>query len=157
MDKTTPSIIDGNIAVDDRGSLSFVNNFDFKDVKRFYTVSNFEKGFVRAWHGHKQEAKYVYVVSGAAIACCIPLDVMTNYQNHVVSTDEAIKNASRFVLDSRKPSVLHVPAGYCNGFRTMTADTIVMFLSTATLDQSKGDDYRFDASLLGSVWHVKER
>ena len=52
-------LINGGIAVDDRGQLSFVNDFDFKDVKRFYMVENHEKGFIRAWHGHKKDVKYV--------------------------------------------------------------------------------------------------
>jgi len=56
-----PKIIEGGLSVDDRGQLSCVNGFDFKDskIRRFYTVSNHQQGFVRAWHGHKFESKYV--------------------------------------------------------------------------------------------------
>ena len=53
MDST--KIINGGIAVDDRGSVRFVNEFDFKNVKEFYHVSNHRRGFIRAWHGHKKE------------------------------------------------------------------------------------------------------
>ena len=60
-------IINGGIAVDDRGSVRFINDFEFKGVKRFYHVDNHKRGFIRAWHGHKKEGKYVYVVDGAAL------------------------------------------------------------------------------------------
>ena len=57
-------LLNGGLAVDDRGQVSFVNDFHFENVKRFYMVSNHKQGFIRAWHGHKNESKYVSVVSG---------------------------------------------------------------------------------------------
>ena len=56
------AILDGGIATDDRGCVRFVNDFNFKGVKRFYQVENHRQGFIRAWHGHKKEGKYVYTV-----------------------------------------------------------------------------------------------
>ena len=67
-------LINGGVAVDDRGQLSFVNDFDFTDVKRFYMVENHEQGFIRAWHGHKKEGKYVYVPSGAILIGTVNLE-----------------------------------------------------------------------------------
>ena len=69
-----PELLRGALAVDDRGEVGFVNEFGFGDVKRFYTVSNHAAGFVRAWHGHRREAKYVLAVSGAALVCCVEID-----------------------------------------------------------------------------------
>ncbi len=43
-----PKILKGGVAVDDRGDVGFVNEFDFAGVKRFYTVANHRSGFVRA-------------------------------------------------------------------------------------------------------------
>ena len=63
----------GGVAIDDRGCLSFCNDFNFEGVKRFYMVENFDHNFVRAWHGHKEEGKYVTVVSGAALIALIDL------------------------------------------------------------------------------------
>ena len=69
-----PQLIEGGLAVDDRGELRFVNAFDFAGVKRFYTVSNHCQGFVRAWHAHKKEAKYALCVQGAVIVGAVPID-----------------------------------------------------------------------------------
>ncbi len=59
-------LIPGNVFADDRGFLRFINDFNFENVKRFYQVENHRQGFIRAWHGHKKEAKYVYVSKGSA-------------------------------------------------------------------------------------------
>jgi len=138
----------GGLAVDDRGELGFVNDFNFEGVKRFYTVANHRQGFVRAWHGHKREAKYVTAVSGAAVIGAVRVD---NWDQP--SRDVPV---DRFVLSAHKPSVLYIPAGYANGFMSLTADLKLMFFSTTTLEQSQGDDFRFDARHW-DIWQVVER
>jgi dTDP-4-dehydrorhamnose 3,5-epimerase-like enzyme len=143
-----PELLRGGLAVDDRGELGFVNDFRFDGVKRFYTVANHEVGFVRAWHGHRREAKYVTAVSGAALVCCAAVDDWDN-----PSPELEIK---RFVLSDQSPSVLYVPVGYVNGFMTLTADTKLMFFSTSTLEDSLGDDIRFPARFW-DPWRVEER
>ena len=45
-----PQLIEGGLAVDDRGEVGFINDFNFDRVKRFYWVSNHISGFIRAWH-----------------------------------------------------------------------------------------------------------
>ena len=62
-----PRVFEGGLSVDDRGAVGFVNDFAFEGVRRFYTVSNHAAGFVRAWHAHRREAKYVTVLRGAAV------------------------------------------------------------------------------------------
>lgn len=69
-----PTLLRGDVALDDRGEVGFVNTFDFAGVKRFYTVSNHRPGFVRAWHRHRHEAKYVMAVVGAALVGAVAVD-----------------------------------------------------------------------------------
>lgn len=135
-------MLNGDIAIDDRGKVSFVNDFDFKDVKRFYVVENHQKGFVRAWHGHKKEGKYVYVSKGAAIIA-------------VVSMKE--KSQQRYVLSAEKPQILFIPPENYNGFKTLTDDTQVFFFSTSTLEESKDDDFRLPAFRYQHLFEVTER
>ena len=63
--------INGGSSVDDRGELLFCNNFDMNEIKRFYQVSNHSSNFIRAWHAHKKESKYVHVASGAVIIAAV--------------------------------------------------------------------------------------
>jgi dTDP-4-dehydrorhamnose 3,5-epimerase len=143
-----PTFIPGGLAVDDRGEVGFANDFAFDGVRRFYTVSNHGRGFVRAWHGHRREAKYVTVTAGAAVVAAVRVDDWENPSPALVP--------GRWVLSAAKPSVLYIPAGYANGFMSLTEDTRLMFFSTATLEESAGDDVRFDARLW-DVWNVVER
>ena len=143
-----PKLIKGKLAVDDRGEVGFVNDFDFANVKRFYTVTNHRRGFVRAWHAHKREAKYVTVVRGAMLVCCVAIDDWEQ-----PSRDLPIH---RFVLSEKTPAVLHIPAGYANGFMSLTDEAKVVFFSTATLQESQTDDFRFEARTW-DPWSVQER
>jgi dTDP-4-dehydrorhamnose 3,5-epimerase-like enzyme len=134
----TPTLIKGDLAVDDRGSVRFVNDFDFKNVKRFYQVENHRQGFIRAWHGHLKEAKYVYVVSGTAWIAVAPLWDANG------ETQINAKDGKKFVLSAKKPQVLYIPPGYANGFKNLEDNTNILFFSTSTLEESKGDDIRFN-------------
>jgi dTDP-4-dehydrorhamnose 3,5-epimerase-like enzyme len=146
MDK--PVFLQGAVAVDDRGSVRFVNDFNFSGVKRFYLVANHEQGFVRAWHGHKLESKYVLAVSGSALVGAVPVD---NWE----SPSKNLK-PERFVLSAEKPGVLFIPAGYANGFKSLTSDCRLMFFSTSSLEESKNDDFRYPARLW-DIWEIEER
>lgn len=142
-------LITGDLSVDDRGSVRFVNGFDFARVKRFYVVENHQVGFVRAWHAHRREGKYAMVVQGAAIVAAVRIKDW-----HEPLTEGPIH---RHVLSPLKPAVLWIPPGHANGFKSLTADTKVMFFSTSTLEESRGDDVRWDPDQFGDVWAVVER
>ncbi len=143
-----PYVIEGDLAVDDRGEVCFVNNFNFDGVRRFYTVSNHQVGFVRAWHAHRREAKYVTLVQGAAIVAAVAIDNWEQPSKHA--------HVHRYVLCAQKPSVVYIPPGYANGFMSLTADAKLVFFSTFSLDEARGDEVRFDARYW-DPWHVVER
>lgn len=135
-----PTITNGGISFDDRGSVSFVNEFDFLDVKRFYCISNIRKNYIRAWHGHKKEAKYLYATHGTF---------------RVGAVDMETEECKVFYLDSRKPQTLYIPAGYANGIQNLTKDNQLMIYSTSTLKESLNDDIRFDWNKW-NIWNNKE-
>ena len=144
----TPHLFEGGLAIDDRGEVGFINEFNFKKVKRFYVVRNHKQRFIRAWHAHKKEVKYVTVVQGAVLIAAVKID---NWKNP--SKDRKVW---RYTLSDRKPSLLYIPAGYANGFMSLTKETIILFFSTSSLAQSKGDDYRFGVRYW-DPWRVIER
>ena len=143
-----PFIINGDLSADDRGELMFVNQFNMDLVKRFYVISNHKSGFIRAWHAHKNESKYVFIVNGTALISTVLIDDWNN-----PSSDLAI---DKFVLTAKKPSILYIPNGYANGFKTLSIDTKIIFFSTSTLGDSIDDDYRFDA-YKWNPWEIVER
>lgn len=140
----------GDMAIDDRGYLRFVNDFNFDKVKRFYQVENHNTQLIRAWHGHKKEAKYVYVARGSIILGAVKLTDFIKPKKKVP--------VERIILSANKPGVVYIPPGFANGFRALEKGTIVIFYSTSTLEESKGDDYRFAYNYWGEeVWQVENR
>lgn len=139
-----PRLILGGLAVDDRGVVSFCNDFDFEGVKRFYVLENHAVGFIRAWHGHLHEAKYITVVSGTAVIGVVRLD-------HT-------EKPKRFILSALRPAVLYVPPMYANGSMALTEDAKIIHFSTTSLEESKMDDVRFPPGACDmSIWEVEPR
>ena len=120
-------ILDGAVATDDRGCVRFVNDFDFSRVKRFYQVENHKRGFIRAWHGHKKAAKYVYVPKGTAVIGVVKLPLSSTSESH---------NPEKFILSANKPQILYIPKGFANGAMTLEENTIIQYFSTSSLEES---------------------
>ena len=146
----TPTLIEGSISMDDRGSLAFVNDFDFaySSICRLYLTSNHRAGQVRAWHAHKRERKFVMAVAGSALVCAAGV---INWRKPRRDTP-----VCRFTLSAAKPAILAFPAGYANGWMSLTDDARLLWFSTATLAESAADDYRFPARYW-DCWKVEER
>ena len=143
-----PNLIPGDVAVDDRGTVAFVNGFGFEGVRRFYMVANHRQGFVRAWHAHRHEAKYVSVVRGSCVLGAVRIDDWES------PSKEA--QVHKYVLSSAKPSILYIPPGYANGFMSLTEDAQIIFYSTASMEEARHDDIRYDARYW-DIWPVVER
>ncbi len=133
------NLISGDLVFDQRGVVRFVNDFDFKNVKRFYQIENHRRGFIRGWHGHKTEQKYVYVARGSAFVGVVNLH-----------TEEVEK----FVLAAEKPRILWIPPNHANGFMTLEEDTIVIFFSSLSLEESEKDDIRFPYDKW-NIWDIE--
>jgi dTDP-4-dehydrorhamnose 3,5-epimerase-like enzyme len=144
MERPYSRILEGGIAVDDRGTVSFWNFMDFAKVKRFYVVENFSTETVRGWHGHMEEEKIVLAISGAALFAICPMEdgkaVVSDYEKYTLTGN----------------ILLWIPPGCAHGFRCLIPGTRLMFFSTATLEESKKDDYRF--SIVNTdLWKVVHR
>ena len=131
-----PKFLDGANYVDDRGSLKFFNNLDLSFWKRFYLVENHRQGFIRAWHGHKNEHKLIIPISGVTLVGAV----------HIDDWSEPSKNLeiNKFILSSHDPKPLLIPNGYANGFKNLTSDSSLLIFSSSSLSESHNDDYRFD-------------
>lgn len=144
------AIIKGGLSVDDRGFVGFNNDFDMRNVRRYYYVSNHQAGTVRAFHAHEFEHKYVSVLQGAALIALVRVDDV-----HAPDKDEAV---AVYTLSEYKPSVIHLPCGHANGSMSLTDDALLIYFSTSTLEESLGDDYRYPADFWGNgVWEVEAR
>ena len=118
----------GENFTDHRGNLKCINKFKFKNIKRFYHISNHKINFVRAWHGHKKENKFFYATAGKFLLGQVNLK--TN-------------KIKKFFLNSEIPQIVHIPKNHANGFMNLTTDASLMVFSDKTLKESLDDDIRF--------------
>lgn len=130
------NLIKGNVFSDERGSVSFVNDFKFSGIERFYIIENSETHPVRAWQGHKLDCKNFYCIAGS-------------FQISYVKVDDWIHPSSSLkvnvvTLDAKNSNVLKIPAGYANAIKSLEKDSRLISFSTLPLDQVKDDDVRFD-------------
>ena len=150
-----PVLIRGGKAFDDRGSLVYNNNFNFKisGIKRFYMIENHQDQFTRAFHGHKYEAKYITVVEGCAKIYAIEID---NFK-------EPNKRCKRYrqILSAESPCIYYIPCGFANGIQTLVPGTKILVFSTSSIEDSVDDDYRYPKDYFNidgvDIWKVEER
>ncbi len=142
-------IFEGAISTDQRGKLSYVNSFSFTGVKRFYTIENIDTKIKRAFHGHLRENKYFFVARGKFLLCAVKIDNLKQPSKSNV--------AEKFILSSGDPKVVFIPRGYANGIKALDDNSLMIVFSTASLEESKQDDYRFPPDYWGEeVWKEDE-
>ena len=94
------------------------------DVKRSYVVTNTLLKTVRAWHGHRNEKKWVVVQKGEFLVCVVKVD---NFDNQEMNAE-----VKEYVLNSEN-NVLFIPNGYANGAMNLTDENEIRYFSSASL------------------------
>lgn len=135
----TIKIWNGGKVSDNRGSLKFINDFDFKNIRRFYQITHDDMWVIRAWQGHKLEYKYFYVSFGKFIIAWVPID---NWESPSINLKPSYN-----IFNSEEPQILAVPPGYANGFKALTKGSIITIYSNFDLIQSENDRWSFSSSL----------
>lgn len=137
-------LIEGDKFIDDRGALSFINEFDLKPIVRFYEIAPKDTSIVRAWQAHKEECKWFYCTQGSFKVNLIQLN---NFENPADNLE-----IHSFELHSELPQALFVPGGYANGFKALSDDSKLLVFSNFGLEDSKEDDYRYDYNKWINKW-----
>ena len=132
-----PTVIKGGSHSDNRGNLTYNNDFDMSSIKRMYFIQNSSTSFVRAWQGHVIERRWFSVVKGSFEIKLIKID---NWENPT-------KNLDIFssILNDQNLDVLFVPAGYVNSIQALEENSKLIAMSDYLLEEVK-DEYRFDSN-----------
>jgi dTDP-4-dehydrorhamnose 3,5-epimerase-like enzyme len=137
-----PRIIEGQVFEDYRGSVSFVNDFKFNEIERFYIITNSEENPIRAWQGHKIDCKNFYCIQGSFRIHYVKID---NWESP--SKDLVIKSELLIASESK---ILHIPNGYANAIESLENGAKLISFSTLPLDKISDDDVRYDIN----TWKV---
>ena len=142
-----PRIIKGGIHKDQRGIIRFVNDFRFREVVRFYTIRHPDVDTVRAWQGHRLEAKWFYPLSGSFVIAWVKIDDFENPSDALVP--------KYHIVSPEKSELVFVPKGYANGLKALEPDSEVLIFSNLDLTASAKDDIRFNPDLWFDWVHLK--
>lgn len=120
------TLIFGGAYADKRGSLTFCNDFDMQEVRRFYTISNSRESPCRGWIGHKRETKWFFPIKGST-------EIIIESMNG--------KERQSVLLASTEPAVLKVEPGnwFCIN---QDGNAEVMVFSNCCIGDSRDDDLR---------------
>lgn len=132
-----PTIIKGGAYSDERGSMRFVNDFSFNDVKRFYFIKHPNTEFVRAWQAHQFEKKYFYPISGSFVVAWVKIDDFENPSKDLIP--------EYHILSVANSEIISVPKGYANGLKALETNSEVMIFSDMELEESVNEKIRFPA------------
>jgi dTDP-4-dehydrorhamnose 3,5-epimerase-like enzyme len=125
----------GNRHVDERGILTFNNDFNASLVKRIYFIENKNKDIVRGWQGHKIEQRWFSAVNGSFKINIITIDNWTN-------PSKKLKLKS-YILSSTNLEVLHVPQGNITSIQSLKDHSKLMVFSNYSMGEVN-DEYHFD-------------
>lgn len=139
-----PKIIQGGNFSDHRGTISYVNEFSFQDIERFYIISNSDENPIRAWQGHKLDAKNFYCLSGSFKIHFVKVDDWEN-----PSKDLEIET---IIVSEFESKIVHIPAGYANAVESLEANSKLISFSTLPLANVKDDDVRYPSD----YWPINE-
>ncbi|WP_313636327.1 WxcM-like domain-containing protein [Empedobacter sp.] len=124
----------GNRHNDERGIITFNNEFDASEIKRIYTIENHTVDFIRGWQGHKIEQRWFASMNGKFKISVIEVD---NFENP--SQDLTIQ---QYILDDESLTYLHIPAGHLTAIQALQEESKLLVLADFCLGEVQ-DEYRF--------------
>ncbi len=129
-----PQIIKGNHHKDDRGTLTFNNDFNALGIKRVYTIENESLDFLRAWQGHQIEQRWFSAVAGSFKIKLIEIDDWKNPTKDLPILE--------FILNSENLDILHVPRGFATSIQSLENHSKLLLFADYQLGEIQ-DEYRF--------------
>lgn len=132
-------IIKGGISIDYRGQISHVNDLNMSEIERFYVIHQKDTAVVRAWHAHRYEKKWFYVVKGTFTLAFVKID---DWYNPSLDLKPEI-----FQLSAKDSEVLYIPEGYANGIKAIEPNSILLVFSNKILSVAVKDSWRYEPHL----------
>ena len=129
-----PKIIRGNSHQDQRGIITYNNDFNASLVKRIYTIENHSTDFIRGWQGHKTEQRWFACMKGAFEISVIQID----------DFDQPSKDLkiSKYQLNDKSLTYLHIPSGHITAIQAKKEGSKLLVLADYALGEIR-DEYRF--------------
>lgn len=130
----TQKVTIGSQHADERGVITYNNDFDVSIVKRIYFIENRDIEFIRGWQGHKIVQRWFTVVRGSFLLKLIKID---DWKCPTTTLEQEI-----FTLSFENMAVLHVPQGYVTSIQSLEENSKLMAMADYLMGEIQ-DEYRF--------------
>ena len=128
------NLLIGNKHEDQRGIITYNNEFDASQIKRIYTIQNHDLEFIRGWQGHKIEQRWFSALSGSFEISVIKIDDFQNPSSNL--------EINKFVLECDTLNYLHIPAGCITAIQQLEENSKLLVLADYAIGEVQ-DEYRF--------------
>jgi dTDP-4-dehydrorhamnose 3,5-epimerase-like enzyme len=125
----------GGCHTDERGSISYINDFDMTPVKRFYCIKHPDTTTVRAWRAHKIEQRWFHVSEGSFEIKLVKINDWQNPDRRLVQ--------KCYLLNAKENVVLHVPKGFASSIKACEENSELFVFADYLTEHAKNDDYLF--------------
>ncbi|MBO6185072.1 MAG: WxcM-like domain-containing protein [Chryseobacterium sp.] len=127
--------ITGSRHQDERGIITYNNDFDASQIKRIYTIENHSTDFIRGWQGHKIEQRWFSCMKGSFEISVIVVDNFTNPSKYLI--------IQKYLLTDDVLTYLHIPSGCITAIQAKEEGSKLLVLADYGLGEIN-DEYRFD-------------
>ncbi|MHA7608230.1 WxcM-like domain-containing protein [Elizabethkingia meningoseptica] len=124
----------GNRYIDDRGIITYNNEFDASQIKRIYTIENNSIDFIRGWQGHAIEQRWFACMNGRFSIAVIKVDDFDNPSKELEPTF--------FELNAESLDYLHIERGCITAIKALEPRSKLLVMADYALGEIK-DEYRF--------------
>ncbi|RZK26265.1 MAG: sugar epimerase [Flavobacterium sp.] len=128
-----PHIIKGGNHTDVRGTISFMNDFDMSEVKRFYIITHSDTIVKRGWRGHKIEQRWFYVTQGEFLVSIAKIGDFSETPSSLVIEE--------FLMSASSTEILHVPPGYATLIQAVRASSSLLVFADYGIEHAQHDDH----------------
>jgi dTDP-4-dehydrorhamnose 3,5-epimerase-like enzyme len=130
-----PQFLEGKKHQDERGIITYNNDFDASEVKRIYTIENNSTDLIRGWQGHKMEQRWFSAIKGS-----FKIQILS-----IAYFEKGLKDLQPycFVLKADQMDILHVPAGFVSSIQALEEGAKLLVLADYKLGEVD-DEFRFE-------------
>lgn len=128
-------LLEGKKYQDERGIITYNNDFDATEIKRIYTIENHSTDFIRGWQGHKIEQRWFASIKGSFEISVIEVDDFTNPSKDLI--------IQKYILTDDVLTYLHIPSGHITAILARENESKLLVLADYGLGEIN-DEYRYN-------------
>lgn len=137
-----PKYLEGKKHQDERGIITYNNDFDASQIKRIYTIENHSTDFIRGWQGHKFEKRWFASMKGRFEISVIVIDDFTNPSKDLI--------IQKYLLTDDVLTYLHIPSGCITAIQAKEEGSKLLVLADYGLGEIN-DEYRYSLEYFTNI------